>query len=160
MSRLIILFIIFCGVLFINYNSCTTTFKTKSGKTYKARDIDTAEILDALRVISIDLSYNLEVNRGNALRKKLQNTSYKELIYQDDNILAWNYDKGREIGIKMFEDDGTYYSAQHIITSLLHELAHSISDKVGHGTEWKTNYNYLLRYKDKYVAILIKKTVL
>ena len=82
------------------------------------------------------------------------------MIYQDDNILAWNYDKGREIGIKMFEDDGTYYSAQHIITSLLHELAHSISDKVGHGTEWKTNYNYLLRFKDKYVAILIKKTVL
>ncbi len=147
-------------MLFINYRSCSTTFKTKSGKTYKARDLETAEILDALRVIAIDLSYEIEANRGNLLRKKLQNTSYKELIDQDDNILAWNYDKGREIGFKMFKDDGTYYGAEHIIESLFHEHAHSISNAVGHGNEWKTNYKYLLKFKDKYVDILIKKTIL
>ena len=160
MSKLIILFIIFFGLIFINYNSCKVSFRTTSGKTYKARDLDTAEILDTLRVISIDLTYEIEAGRGNLLRRKLHNTSYKELIDQDDNILAWNYDKGREIGIKIFKDNGTYYSAQHIIESLFHELAHSISNKVGHGDEWKNNYNYLLKFKDKYVDILIKKTVL
>lgn len=160
MSRLIILFIIFCVMLFINYNQCSMSFKTKSGKTYIARDAKTAEILDVLRVISVDLSYEIEANRGNLLRKKLQNTSYKELIDKDENILAWNYDKGREIGIKLFDDNGEYYSTEHIIESLFHELAHSMSDTVGHGKEWKFNYEYLLKFKDKYVDILIKKTIL
>jgi len=160
MSRLIILIIIFCILLLSNYTLCNLSFKTKSGKTYRARDIHAAEILDTLRVISIDLTYDIEANRGNLLRKKLQNTSYKELIDQDDNILAWNYDKGREIGIKLLDDNGEYHTADHIIESLLHELAHSISNNVGHGAEWKSNYIYLLKFKDKYVDILIKKTVL
>lgn len=154
-SKLLILIIFFC-ILFLNI-SCKTSFKTKSGKTYKASNIQSAEILDTLRIISIDLSYELEANRGNLLRKKLQNTSYKELIDQDDNILAWNYDKGREIGFKLYQDNGMYYPAEHIIESLFHELAHSISKTVGHGAEWKTNYNYLLKYKDKYVNVLRKK---
>ncbi len=154
---LIILIIIFCVLAFKFTVSCTTSFKTKSGKTYRASSLEAAEILDTLRVISIDLSYEIEANRGNTLRKKLQNTSYKELIQQDDNILAWNYDKGREIGFKLYQDNGLYYSAEHIIESLLHELAHSISNTVGHGTEWKSKYNYLLEYKDKYVDILRKK---
>ena len=80
-SKLLILIIFFC-ILFLNI-SCKTSFKTKSGKTYKASNIQSAEILDTLRIISIDLSYELEANRGNLLRKKLQNTSYKELIDQD-----------------------------------------------------------------------------
>ena len=154
-SKLLILIIFFC-ILFLNI-SCKTSFKTKSAKTYKASNIQSAEILDTLRIISIDLSYELEANRGNLLRKKLQNTSYKELIDQDDNILAWNYDKGREIGFKLYQDNGMYYPAEHIIESLFHELAHSISKTVGHGAEWKTNYNYLLKYKDKYVNVLRKK---
>lgn len=154
-SKLLIPIIFFC-VLLLNI-SCKTSFRTRSGKTYKASNIKSAEILDTLRVISIDLSYEIEANRGNLLRKKLQNTSYKELIDQDDNILAWNYDKGREIGFKLRQDNGLYYPAEHTIESLLHELAHSISKTVGHGAEWKSNYNYLLKYKDKYTDILRKK---
>lgn len=137
--------------------SCKTSFRTRSGKTYKASNIESAEILDTLRLISIDLSYEIEANRGKLLRKKLHNTSYKELIDQDDNILAWNYDKGREIGFKLHQDNGMYYPADHIIESLFHELAHSVSKTVGHGAEWKSNYNYLLKYKDKYVNVLRKK---
>lgn len=156
-ANLIIPIIIFCTLVFLVFNSCTSSFKTKSGKTYKASSLEAAEILDTLRVISIDLSYEIEAGRGNLLRKKLQNTSYKELINKDDNILAWNYDKGREIGFKLHQDNGLYYSADHIIESLLHELAHSISNTVGHGTEWKSNYNYLLKYKDKYTDVLRKK---
>lgn len=156
MSRLIIVFIFFLFLLY-TYSSCNTSFKTKSGKTYAASSYQSAEILDTLRVISIDLSYEIENNRGNLLRKKLENTTYKELINQDDDILAWNYDKGREVGIKLINDNGLYYSPEHIIESLFHELAHSISDSVGHGVEWKTNNEYLLRSKDKYVRILKKK---
>ncbi len=156
-SKLIIPIIIFCVLVFIRFISCTSSYRTKSGKTYKASSLEAAEILDTLRIISIDLSYEIEATRGNLLRKKLQNTSYKELINQDDNILAWNYDKGREIGFKLHQENGMYYPAEHIIESLLHELAHSISNTVGHGVEWKSNYNYLLKYKDKYTNVLRKK---
>lgn len=156
-SKLIIPIIFFCLLIIIYSISCTSSFKTKSGKTYKASSLEAAEILDTLRVIAIDLSYEIEANRGNLLRKKLQNTSYKELIDQEDNILAWNYDKGREIGFKLYQDNGMYYPADHIIESLLHELAHSISNTVGHGAEWKSNYDYLLKNKNKYVDILRKK---
>jgi len=143
--------------LIITSISCKSSFKTKSGNTYKASNLQSAEILDTLRIIAIDLSYEIEAKRGNLLRKKLRNTSYKELINQDDNILAWNYDKGREIGFKLYQDNGIYYPAEHIIESHLHELAHSISNTVGHGGEWKSNYEYLLKYKDKYVNVLRKK---
>lgn len=153
--KLIIPIIFFC-VLLLNI-SCKTSFRTRSGKTYKASNIESAEILDTLRIISIDLSYEIEAGRGKLLRKKLHNTSYKELIDQDDNILAWNYDKGREIGFKLYQDNGMYYPADHIIESLFHELAHSVSKTVGHGAEWKSNYNYLLKYKDKYTNVLRKK---
>lgn len=156
-SKLIIPIIIFCFFVIIKFTSCTTSFKTKSGKTYKASSLGAAEIIDTLRIISIDLSYEIEANRGKLLRKKLQNTSYKELINQDDNILAWNYDKGRELGFKLYQDNGLYYPAEHIIESLLHELAHSISNTVGHGSEWESNYKYLRKYKNKYVDILRKK---
>jgi hypothetical protein len=156
-SKLIIPIIFFCLLIIISSKLCTSSFKTKSGKTYKASNLQSAEILDTLRVIAIDLSYEIEANRGNLLRKKLQNTSYKELIDQEDNILAWNYDKGREIGFKLYQDNGMYYPADHIIESLFHELAHSVSKTVGHDTEWKSNYNYLLKYKTKYTDILRKK---
>lgn len=156
-SKLIIPIIFFFLLIIISSISCTSSFKTKSGKTYKASNLQSAEILDTLRVIAIDLSYEIEANRGNLLRKKLQNTSYKELIDQEDNILAWNYDKGREIGFKLYQDNGMYYPADHIIESLFHELAHSVSKTVGHGVEWKSNYNYLLKYKTKYTDILRKK---
>ncbi len=156
MTRLIIVFIFFLFLLY-TYSSCRTSFKTKSGKTYIASNYKSAEILDTLRVISIDLSYEIEKTRGNLLRKKIENTTYKELINKDDDILAWNYDKGREIGIKLINDNGMYYSPEHIIESLIHELAHSISHDIGHGAEWKTNNQYLLKSKDKYVRILKKK---
>jgi hypothetical protein len=44
-----------------------------------------------------------------------------------------------------------------MIESLFHELAHSGSKTVGHGSEWVSNFNYLMTHKDKYVAILRKK---
>tara|TARA_B110001450_G_scaffold106902_1_gene101228 strand:+ start:4539 stop:5036 length:498 start_codon:yes stop_codon:yes gene_type:complete len=163
MTILVFVFIIFLVFLFLN-PPCKNTYITKSGKTYKASNYDAAEIIDTMRLISIDLTYEIESDneKGIQLRNTLANTTFKELIDQDDDILAWNYDKGREIGIKLYNDYGEFYSADFLIDSLFHELGHSISKTIGHGPEWKANYNFLKqdKFKNKYVLILINKTVL
>lgn len=156
---LIVLIIVFIIFLFLK-NNCKNTYITKSGKTYHASSLQNAEIIDVLRLISIDLSYEIDEENGRELRGKLQNTSFLELIDKDDDILAWNYDKGREIGIKMYDDNGKYYSAEFLIDSLFHELAHSITGSFGHTQEWVENEKILLKFKDKYVKILLNKTVL
>tara|TARA_Y100000992_G_C21274243_1_gene498944 strand:+ start:4905 stop:5300 length:396 start_codon:yes stop_codon:yes gene_type:complete len=125
---------------------------------YKARDLKTAELIDVLRDISIDLSHKINKKDGDLLRRRLQNTSYKELIGKDPNILAWNYDKGREIGIKIYDTTGKMLSPDEIITSLFHELAHSLTYIRGHAAPWKAKDDYLQSFKSKYVNILNLKT--
>jgi len=125
---------------------------------YKARDLKTAELIDVLRDISIHLSYNINEKDGHLLRRRLQNTSFKELIDKDPNILAWNYDKGREIGVKIYDRTGKMYSYDEIISSLLHELAHSLTFITGHAEEWQIKDDYLQSFKPMYVNILILKT--
>ncbi len=153
---LIILVIIF--LFFLIFNPCTVSYRTKSGRRYMARDLKTAEMIDILRDISIDLSYNINRKDGELLRRRLQNTSFKELIDKDPNILAWNYDKGREIGIKIYNTRGVMYSYDEIISSLLHELAHSLTYIRGHGDVWQDKDEYLQSFAPKYVNILILKT--
>ena len=116
------------------------------------------QLLTILRCISYDLSKDINKEDGKLLRQRLQNTSFVELAIPDDNILAWNYDKGREIAIDIFDKNGKPYSADNIITSLLHELAHSLTYTVGHEQDWVTKNNYLQGFKDKYVSILINNT--
>jgi len=125
---------------------------------YRARDKNTAEMLDKLREISIDLSFSINPDDGILLRQRLQNTSFKELIDIDPNILAWNYDKGREIGIKMYDSTGNIYSSNEILSSLFHELAHSLMHTQGHANLWKMKDEYLQTFVPKYVNILIIKT--
>ncbi len=153
---LIILVIIF--LFFLIFNPCTVSYRTKSGRRYMARDLKTAEMIDILRDISIDLSYNINRKDGELLRRRLQNTSFKELIDKDPNILAWNYDKGREIGIKIYNTKGVMYSHDEIISSLLHELAHSLTYIRGHADVWQEKDEYLQSFAPKYVNILILKT--
>lgn len=127
---------------------------TKSG--YPQSHMD--QLLTTLRDISYDLSKHINTDDGILLRQKLQNTSFVELAIPEHNILAWNYDKGREIAIDIFDKNGNPYSADNIITSLLHELAHSLTYTVGHKQDWITKNNYLQGFKDKYVSILINNT--
>jgi len=155
MYVLIILLILL--ILFL-MKPCSKSFRTKSGKMYFARDLKTAELLDTLRNISIDLSNNIKPEDSYLLKKNLQNTSFKELIDVDSNILAWNYDKGREIGIKIYTITGTPMKSNEILHSLFHELSHSITLNWGHGPAWGENDDELQRLKPKYVEILINKT--
>ena len=152
MTIIIIIIIIF--LLFIILNPCSQSYRTKSGRMYKSRDLKTAEILDVIRDISIDLSYTIDKADGILLRKKLQNTTFKELLYQDPNILGWNYDKGREIGIKMYKSSGDMYPIEDIINTLFHELAHSLTQKHRHHHNWEIKHDNLQSFAPKYVEIL------
>lgn len=153
---IVIIIIIF--LFFIIFKPCSVSYRTKSGRMYRARDEKSAEIIDVLRNISIHLTYNIDPQDGELLRERLQNTSFKELVDNDSNILGWNYDKGREIGIKLYKSTGVMYPPDEIISTLLHELAHSLTYIQGHSKPWKEKDEYLQTFKQKYVDIFILKT--
>lgn len=156
MSVVIIITLIF--LFFLLFRPCSVSYRTKSGRMYRARDLKTAELIDILRDISIHLSYKLNDHDGNLLRTRLQNTSFKELIYNDPGILGWNFDKGREIGLKIYDSTGNMYPETEIISTLFHELAHSLTERNGHHHNWETKDEYLQSFAPEYVNILILKT--
>ena len=153
-----IIIIILLFLFFFIFRPCSVSYRTKSGRMYRARNLKTAEVIDILRDISIHLSYNINPDDGELLREKLQNTSFKELLYQNPQIMGWNYDKGREIGVKIYKSTGVMYPPDEIISTLLHELAHSLTQTRGHGKLWKEKDEYLQTFKQKYVDIFILKT--
>ena len=160
---LVIYFIIFLIIAGFFYSKCNKSHVASSGRRYRSRDTQTAEILDVLRDISVDLIYdeNILQEDSKRLKAKLQNTSYIELIDMDPNLMAWNYDKGRELGFKIYNPNGTPISAEEIINSLLHELAHSLVQDFGHHKEWRDKNEFLQsNFRDKYVKILLNKTFL
>jgi len=160
---LIVVFIIFFYVIYSLVGACKKSHVAKSGRRYYSRDQKTAEVLDVLRDISVDLIYddNIDPEDSKLLTIKLQNTSYRELINQDPNLMAWNYDKGRELGFKIYNADGTPLPAGEIINSLLHELAHSLCWDYGHHRRWQQKNDFLQsNFHTKYVNILINKTFL
>ncbi len=152
MSIIIIIIIIF--LLFLIIRPCKVSYRTKSGKMYKSRNRKTAEMVEVLRDISIHLSYNINDKDGKIMREKLQNTTFKELLHIDSDILGWNYDKGREIGIRIYKPSGEMYSEEEIIHTLFHELAHSITKEKHHHPKWKIKDDYLQSFAPKYVKIL------
>ena len=163
MDILLPIIIILSIVLFFMYYKppCEYSYKSKSGKRYNCRDEKTAEVLDVLRLISNDLTKRIDSEDSDILISNLQNTSFKEVIHEDPNILAWNYDKGREIAIRIYDVNGDPLPAETIIESLFHELAHSITINAwGHGAEWEENNKELQSLKDNYVDILLLKTFL
>tara|TARA_Y100000004_G_scaffold194804_2_gene260287 strand:+ start:369 stop:860 length:492 start_codon:yes stop_codon:yes gene_type:complete len=160
---LLVVFIIFFYVIYSFVGACGTSHVAKSGRRYYSRDQKTAELLDVLRDISVDLIYdeNIDPEDSRLLKIKLQNTSFRELIDMDPNLMAWNYDKGRELGFKIYNRDGTPIPAGEIINSLLHELAHSLCWDYGHHPKWQKKNKYLQdNFHTKYVNILINKTFL
>ncbi len=160
---LVAVIIIFFFIIYSFVGACGTSHVAKSGRRYYSRDEKTAELLDVLRDISVDLIYdeNIDPDDSKILMTKLQNTSYRELIDMDPNLMAWNYDKGRELGFKIYNPDGTPIPAGEIINSLLHELAHSLCWDYGHHGKWITKNKFLQdNFHTKYVNILINKTFL
>tara|TARA_B100001287_G_scaffold276820_2_gene289752 strand:- start:751 stop:1236 length:486 start_codon:yes stop_codon:yes gene_type:complete len=156
MSVAIIIIIVF--LFFLIFRPCAVSYTTKSGRRYRARDLRTAEIIDIIRDISVHLSYQLNEQDKKLLQTRLQNTSFKELIYNDPNILGWNFDKGREIGLKLYDSKGKMYPETEIISTLFHELAHSLTQRNGHHHNWQIKDEYLQSFVPEYVNILILKT--
>lgn len=156
MTILMILMIL--ALLYFVFRPCKYSFTSKSGRLFKARSTKVADLLEVIIYISHDLAKKINENDGKRLKSKLQNTSFIELINEDPQILAWNYDKGREIGIKVYDDKNVPYDADTIITSLLHELAHSLCKTVGHNAEWEDKNNYLQGFKGEYIEYLINNT--
>ena len=117
---LLVVFIIFFYVIYSFIGACGTSHVAKSGRRYYSRDQKTAVLLDVLRDISVDLIYdeNIDPEDSRLLKIKLQNTSFRELIDMDPNLMAWNYDKGRELGFKIYNRNGTPVPAGEIINSL------------------------------------------
>lgn len=153
---LIIILILF----FLSGILCKKSFKTKSGNIYIANSLQTAEIIDILREIAYDVPNHIDKKLGDKLSDKLRNTTFKEITTTNHNILGWNYNKGREIAIRIFNKNNIPYSSFEIVDTLLHELGHSITTNYGHGEEWQNINKQLQILKSKYVNILINKTFL
>jgi hypothetical protein len=156
MTILIILLIL--GLLYYLFKPCRYSFTSKSGKLFRARNSNVADLMEAIIYISYDIAEKINEKDKKKLLISLQNTSFVELINEDPQVLAWNYDKGREIGIKVYDYKDVILDADTIVTSLLHELAHSLCETIGHGSEWEEKNNYLQGFKKEYIEYLIKNT--
>ena len=60
--------------------------------------------------------------------------------------------------LRIMKNKKVPYSSKMIIDTLLHELAHSITDSYGHGEEWDDNNDYFQKLRPHYVEILKNKT--
>jgi hypothetical protein len=156
MTILIILLIL--ALLYYLFKPCRYSFTSKTGKLFRARNSNVADLLEVIIYISRDIAEKINEKDKKKLLIRLQNTSFIELINEDPQVLAWNYDKGREIGIKVYDYKDVPLDADTIITSLLHELAHSLCETIGHGSEWEEKNNYLQGFKKEYINYLIKNT--
>lgn len=157
MYKLLIIVILF---LFYLTFPCNYFNKAISGKYYTSRDIATANVIDQLRNISFMLANDLSSPLKEKLKQKLIVTSFKELIGDDRTVLAWNYDKGREIAIRIYNTRGTPFSAKYVLSSLFHEIAHSLDKNLGHGQSFKILNDTLQLNVDNYVDILKNNTFL
>lgn len=139
---------------------CNYFNRALSGKYYTSRNQNTATVIHTLRDISFMLADELDSPRKEKLKRALRVTSFKELIGDDKTILAWNYDKGREIAIRLYDTNGKIFSAKFIISSLFHELSHSLDKFYGHGYSFNTINETLQLKVDNYVDILKNNTFL
>lgn len=139
---------------------CNYFNRALSGRYYTSRNKDTANIIDTLRDISFMLVDDLDTPLKKKLKRSLRASSFKELIGNDRSILAWNYDKGREIAIRIYNTNGDPFTAEYIISSLFHELAHSIDKNIGHGYSFNLINNTLQDKVNDYVDILKNNTFL
>jgi len=137
---------------------CKNFYQSYNGIYYTSRDARTANVIKVLRDISFSMITKLPKEDARILQTSLEFTSFKELIGDSPNILAWNYDKGREIAIRIYDSRGNSYNAEHIIKALFHEHAHTLAKTNGHGPAFQTKNRMLQKYRDLYVNTLINNT--
>mgnify|MGYP001181290163 FL=1 len=156
-------FFIICllfSIFIIVFEPCDNFIKSDSGNYYSARDKNTANLLDMLRNISFDLVKELNEIDSKILKYSLRFTSFVELRHGNNNVMATNTDKGREIAIRVYDRYGEPFKASFILHSLFHELAHSLVKPTGHGPVWESKDDELQKIAPKYVDFLIKNTFL
>ena len=176
---LIILIILICVLFYHYFYDGTTYIKSNlDGKYYKVRSEENNQHkADLLSIIYIKL--NLIVN---TLRN---DTTYKNTV--PVKRLVSNWDKGisiKEIG-KMESDAAYVINKKHMSFCLqnkpnkndnkiktfedinlmtyvgIHELAHIMSDEIGHGSEFISNFEFLLDYSKQltYFDKLLNKNI-
>ncbi len=149
--------IIIIITLLILFNlPCKNFHKSKNGIYYTSRSIKSSNILDCLRDISHSLINDLDSADANILKTSLEYTTFVELLDSNHRILAWNVDKGREIGIRIYSRNGEILSPELILNSLVHELAHTLVKNNGHGPLFQAKNAMLQKKSKKYVGKLTK----
>jgi hypothetical protein len=163
---IITIFIIFSAWLI--FNPCGSSYRTSSGKIYKASSAKTAEVLHFLENISFDFANRVRAVHpllGLFLLKRLVNSTFIELDKDEHaRTWAWNVDKGRELAFRFYKPNGELELPEEQICSLLHELAHSVVEEYEHNTPWKTMNNYFQnlpietggKIKDYYISLLVR----
>lgn len=152
-------YIIICVfVLFLIISNCKSFYKSDEGIYYSSRDTKTANLINTLRTISFSVADKLPYKDSILLKSSLNFTTFKELNGDSPRVLAWNYDKGREIAVRIYDSNGIVYPARQIIRALLHELAHTLTKNNGHGLLFRQKNALLQKYKDLYVNTLINNT--
>ena len=74
MTILIILMIL--ALLYFIFKPCKYSFTSKSGRLFKARSTNVADLLEVIIYISHDLAKKINETDGKRLHSKLQNTSW------------------------------------------------------------------------------------
>jgi len=147
-------------LIFLLLLPCRNFYRSSSGIYYTSRNGDVANLVSVLREISFKVADDLPSEDANVLRTSLNFTTFKELNGDKPTVLAWNYDKGREIAIRIYDRHGDLYSADKILLALFHELAHTLSKKNGHGPTFIEKDKLIQQYRHKYVKMLINNTFL
>ena len=159
--RYFLLLICFLVILLIKILPCDNFIKSGSGIHYRATNLESANLIDILRLMSLEIADKLPISDSIKLKNRLENTSFSELMDEDYKILAHNIDKGREISIRIYiKDTKIPYTAGKVIDALFHELAHSLNDTIGHGPDFIEKENMLKIHREFYVNKLIKNTFL
>ena len=55
----------------------------------------------------------------------------------------------KKIYLCLFDENGNYYLDNHIIYVLCHEMAHVLSNSIGHTSEFEDNFKKLLERAEK-----------
>ena len=74
-----------------------------------------------------------------------QYVKLEELSYEYNNEAAYSINKGERIGICLRKKNGEYENSNTMFFVLMHELAHIMSRKYAHDTEFWNNFALLIR---------------
>jgi len=160
--KILIFGILILLLLYILFRPCDDFVESSNGSWFTARNKDTANLLESLKhLLENDLYNELDGIDKEKLKTSMKYITLMELIGDDPTILATNADKGREIAIRIYKNDNINYpySLKCIMDSLLHEIAHTLTEEYGHGETWQRKNKELQdKFKEKFVDKLLEKT--